>query len=321
MYSWLTFPPPENESRAYKWRASTFTAYERCQFWAPLDPSAAPEPTASLRQAFYHTIADEIEATVGPIARKHFPDRSDHAQRLQRTMEFVSAAGAIAATLSRQAAKLEIIDKAWFERSRTAFVCADNRMQGRFAEEDEDEPDGFQVDIVLRPGFLKYGNDDGEDLEKYAVWIPAVLDLSEKGGFEDAQESMDVVDTLGDTPAALPEQPRAHPPGADIDADIKLADADTEPAAAALPPPAPTRTSPKPATPPHRPKPAHPRPHQRRDKVAKRAPTAPRTRVWKQRVAAVLARLLPCLCSRHCVFVITCVDALVHVSSVYRAVR
>lgn len=309
-------PPPENESRAYKWRASTFTAYERCQFWAPLDPSAAPEPTASLRSAFYRAVADEIEATVGPIARKHFPDRTDHAQRLQRTMEFVEAAGALAATLSRQAAKLEIIDKAWFERSRTAFVCADDRMQGRFAEEDEDEQDGFQVDIVLRPGFLKYGNDDGEDLEKYAVWIPAMLDLSEKGGFEDAQESMDVADTPGDTPAALPEQPRAHPP----DVDIEPADADTEP-----PPPAPTpaRTAPKPTAPSHRPKPAHPRPHQRRDKVSKSTTTTPtpRTRAWKQRVAAVLARLLPCLCSRHCVFVITCVDALVHASSVYRAVR
>lgn len=177
---------------------------------------------------------DEIEEVVGPIARKHFPDRGDHEKRLQRLLEFVEAAGDLAVVLSRQAAKLEIMDKSWFERS--PFVCNDDRMKGRFAEEDEESEDGFQVDIVLRPGFLKYGNDQGESLEKYAVWIPAMLDLSEKGGYEDAQETMgmDMLEgsattlhapnegTVAEPAVVLPPQaaeaaetvskPAAHPP-------------------------------------------------------------------------------------------------------------
>lgn len=190
---------PEDESRAYKWRASTFAAYERCDVWAPLDPSAPPEPTSSLRQEFHKAVADEIEEVVGPIARKHFPDRGDHENRLQGLLEFVEAAGDLAVVLSRQAAKLEIMDKSWFERS--PFVCDDDRMKGRFAEEDEESEEGFQVDIVLRPGFLKYGNDEGESLEKYAVWIPAMLDLSEKSCYEDAQEAMGM-DMLGGSATA-----------------------------------------------------------------------------------------------------------------------
>lgn len=141
-------------------------------------------------------VADEIEEIVGPIVRKHFPDRGDHERRSERLLEFVEAAGDLAVVLSRQAAKLEIMDKSWFERS--PFVCNDDRMKGRFAEEDEESEEGFQVDIVLRPGFLKYGNDEGESLEKYAVWIPAMLDLSEKG--EGAQEAM------GDS-ATIPHAP------------------------------------------------------------------------------------------------------------------
>lgn len=298
-------PPPENESRAYKWRASTFAAYERCH------PSAAPEPTSSLPQAFYRTIADEIEDIVGPIARKHFPDRDDNAQRWQRAMGFVEAAGDLAAILSRQAAKLEIIDKAWFERSQTAFVCADDRMHGRLGEEDEDEEDGFQVDIILQPGFLKYGNDDGEDLEKYAVWIPAMLDLSEKGGFEEVQESIDI-----DTPGAQPERLRdldieptaVPPPGAALRAwPERLRDPVPPPAAAVS---IPTTAPPKPAAL-QQPKPPHSR-HHHREKVAKSTPRARACRAWKQCVSAVLACLLTWLCLRHCVFLITCVDALLH---------
>lgn len=157
-----------------------------------MDCSAPPEPPSSLRQAFYKAVADEIEEIVGPIARKHFPDRGDYEERFRRSMEFIEAAGNLAATLSRQAAKLEIMDKSWFERPQGAFVRNDERMKGRFAEEYEESEEGFRVDIILRPGFLKYGNDEGDNLEKYAVWIPAMLDLTEKGGFEDARETMSV---------------------------------------------------------------------------------------------------------------------------------
>lgn len=155
-----------------------------------MDSSTPPESISDLQQKFYKEVADEIEEIVGPIARKHFPDRGDSEERFRRSMEFIKIAGDLAILLNRQAAKLEIMDKSWFERPEAAFVCKDERMKGRFMEEDEESEEGFQVDIILRPGFLKYGNDEGENLENYAVWIPAVLDLSEKGGYEDAPETM-----------------------------------------------------------------------------------------------------------------------------------
>lgn len=197
----------ENESNAHKWRATTFATYDRCEVWTPFDSSAAPEPISSLRQAFYKKIAEDIDAIVGPIARKHFPDRGDHEERFQKSMVFIEAAGNLAITLSKQAAKLEIMDKSWFERSQRVFISNDDKMKGRFAEEYEESE--FQVDIILRPGFLKYGNDKGEDLESHAVWIPAMLDLSEtKSNYEDARETVngDMPGSNGMIPHARPEQ-------------------------------------------------------------------------------------------------------------------
>lgn len=128
---------------------------------------------------YYDAVAKEIDSIVDPIARKHFPDRNDHDVRFQASMEFIEAAGDLAVMLGRKAAELRIMDKSWFNDSGRVFICDDQRMKGRLAEEDEDLDEVLRVDIVLRPGFLKYGNDDGENLEKYAVWVPAVLDLGE----------------------------------------------------------------------------------------------------------------------------------------------
>lgn len=127
---------------------------------------------------YYDAVAKEIDSIIDPIARKHFPDRNDHDARFQASMEFIEAAGDLAVILGRKAAELRIMDKSWFNHSGRVFVCNDERMKGRLAEEDEDQlGEVLRVDIILRPGFLKYGNDDGENLEKYAVWVPAMLDL------------------------------------------------------------------------------------------------------------------------------------------------
>lgn len=171
--------PLENKSQAQKWRATALATYGRCREWTLFD---SPVPSGSIsryRQKYYEAVAKEIDSIIDPIARKHFPDRNDHDNRFQRSMVFIEAAGDLGVMLGKQAADLRIMDKSWFERSERVFVCDDERMKGRLAEEDDDLDGGLRVDLVLRPGFLKYGNDEGENLENYAVWIPAMLDLSE----------------------------------------------------------------------------------------------------------------------------------------------
>lgn len=172
----------ENKSQAQKWLATALATYWQCGEWASFGSTVPPEPISRYREQYYEEIAKEIDLMISPIARKHFPNRNDHDERFRRSMRFIEAAGNLAIILGKQAAELKIMDKSWFEGSGRGFVCDDERMKGRFAEEDEDAGEGFRVDIVLRPGFLKYGNDDGENLEKYAVWIPAMLDLGEPGG-------------------------------------------------------------------------------------------------------------------------------------------
>lgn len=176
--------PLENQSQAQKWRATTLALYGRCREWVPADSSVPSESISRCRQRFYQEIAEEIDLIIRSIAQTHFPDRNDHDERFRRSVVFIEAAGNLAISLGKQAARLKIMDKSWFEGSGRVFACDDERMKGRFAEEDEDPEEEFRVDIILRPGFLKYGNDDGENLERYAVWIPAMLDLGIKGDYD-----------------------------------------------------------------------------------------------------------------------------------------
>lgn len=181
----------ENEAMAYKWRASTFSAYDRCELL-----------TSSISlHTLYKMTADDIENILSTISQEHFPGQ-DNAKRLRGLMAFIVQAGQLAIALNRQAAKLEIMDKSWFERNGTTFIPNDDRMSGRLGEEDEDEEAGFQVHIILNPGFLKYGDGSGRYFGTCAVWIPATLDLSDPHEEEGSPPSIH-----GDVKISPPENP------------------------------------------------------------------------------------------------------------------
>ena len=50
-------------------------------------------------------------------------------------------------------------------------------MKSRLGDEDYDPQDLLRVDLVLSPGFLKYGNDNAENLDDWSVWAPAIVEI------------------------------------------------------------------------------------------------------------------------------------------------
>lgn len=188
------------------------SAYEKFGQWPPpLQSQSAPSKSVTWhRERYYDSLVTEIDNILRPITHKHFPGRGDDEERLRRCREFVKAAGDLAVELGRNAAELRVVNKDWFSESARTFICDDDRMKDRFGEDDIDSRENPRVDIILRPGLLKYGNDEGENFDNYSVWIPALVDLSR--GSTSQADSKKPVTRASKRPTADDPQPHETPP-------------------------------------------------------------------------------------------------------------
>jgi len=79
--------------------------------------------------------------------------------------------------MSKQASELQILSKPWFDHNNRLFVPNDPRVKSRLGDEDYDPQDRLRVDLILSPGFLKYGNDNAENIDDWSVWTPAIVEV------------------------------------------------------------------------------------------------------------------------------------------------
>jgi hypothetical protein len=75
---------------------------------------------------------------------------------------------------------LGVVDKRFFEERQWTYRFGDETYHSRFPDDEDDDVD-FMVELVVRPGFLKYGDDKGENFEVCSPWIGAIVEISEKG--------------------------------------------------------------------------------------------------------------------------------------------
>jgi len=89
----------------------------------------------------------------------------------------VNYAKALGEKMSKQSSELKMISKSWFNNNDRLFIPNDSRVKSRLGDEDYDPRDRLRVDLVLSPGFLKYGNDNAENLDVWSVWTPAIVEI------------------------------------------------------------------------------------------------------------------------------------------------
>jgi len=89
----------------------------------------------------------------------------------------VNYAKALGEKMSKQSSKLQILSKSWLSNNDRHFIPNDPRVKSRLGDEDYDLQDLLRADLVLSPGFLKYGNDNAENLDDWSVWTPAIVEI------------------------------------------------------------------------------------------------------------------------------------------------
>ncbi|RPA76193.1 hypothetical protein BJ508DRAFT_331366 [Ascobolus immersus RN42] len=102
----------------------------------------------------------------------------NHDKFSQECNRFVKDALAISLKLNKKAAGLGYIGKDFFAQWDWLYSGGSEYFRPRIEDEDEVEQPGSvkKVALIVRPGLLKYGNDEGENFRTEAVWMEAVVE-------------------------------------------------------------------------------------------------------------------------------------------------
>ena len=141
-------------------------------------------PTETYRIEYLNNTRGLLNNMLLPIITTHFRDRTAEEIRSQGDELFAITKEAmeLAAKMSQQASKLVIINKEWFQKNGRKLGRDDDRVKDRLGDGDDNPQADLTVDLILTPGFLKYGNDDAEHLDQYSVWMPAKVDIRNRQG-------------------------------------------------------------------------------------------------------------------------------------------
>ncbi|PUU75809.1 hypothetical protein B9Z19DRAFT_1130733 [Tuber borchii] len=166
-----------DRAEAQRWRASSLQTLHSCTRW----PFSGQEfyRLKSCKEQLATDIVRNIEEVLRPITTAHYPSLSTRELSAQSTRlhGIVKHAQALGEKMSMQSSKLEIFSKSWFNNTNRLFIANDSRVKSRLGDEDYDPQDLLRVDLVLSPGFLKYGNDNAENIDDWSVWTPAIVEI------------------------------------------------------------------------------------------------------------------------------------------------
>ena len=95
----------------------------------------------------------------------------------KRLRAIVEYAKTLNEKMSKQSSEPHMLSKSWLSDNNRLFIPNDTWVKSRLCDEDYDFQDLVRADLVLSPGFLKCGNDNGENLDDWSVWTPAMVEI------------------------------------------------------------------------------------------------------------------------------------------------
>ncbi|KAG0124761.1 hypothetical protein HOY82DRAFT_673416 [Tuber indicum] len=166
-----------DRAEAQRWRASSFQTLYSSKRW-PLNSNES-HSLRTYKQHHANDIYWYIDEVLRPIITAYYPNLSDQEADVQkeRLLSIVEDAKALGEKISKQSSELRMLSKSWFSENNRLFTLDDVRMESRLGNDEYDPQDDLRVDLILFPGFLKYGNDNAENLDDWNVWTPAIVEI------------------------------------------------------------------------------------------------------------------------------------------------
>ncbi|RPA76191.1 hypothetical protein BJ508DRAFT_311298 [Ascobolus immersus RN42] len=150
-------------TKANKWRAVTLEAIENSMTQNDIAYYTNPD----------HLVNDLFDA-LKPIFREiGLAQPVSGNEIFDSCQAFMTGAIRIAKAINSSAAGLEAIDRLYFEKHGWQYCHNNEAYVSRF--QDEEEETEYLVDLIIRPGLMKYGDDKGNNSDVASSWISAVV--------------------------------------------------------------------------------------------------------------------------------------------------
>ncbi len=168
-----------NRQSAKSWQAACLKRYETTI--TDTDEFGSAEEKATAHNLHVDSVLSTISVALEEIFGHYRVNFSHTSRQRSKLRNAITEATKIGKTLGGLQSGLVLMDKPWFckqadERGRVSPSDMGDRMRLLY------EPDGGKVikgkvAVVLFPGLLKYGSDNGEGWESWSVWKPAIVEL------------------------------------------------------------------------------------------------------------------------------------------------
>lgn len=158
---------------ARSWQASCLKAHEEKSIWMPY--FSTPTERQEIRDERCRLICTSIIDKVGQIAFDYNGKDADE----KGLFDVVHLASDLSIKLGILQSGIELMDLKWFKENNLKFSSMDNRMELRACDEFSKRHMEGEVMVVLCPGLLKWGRDNGDNWESWSVWARARVELME----------------------------------------------------------------------------------------------------------------------------------------------
>lgn len=133
------------------------------------------------KERYYIDHAERFDSGPARVLFRH----SDTRKRVEELSEIIRIACELSASLWKQ----KIFMKCWSleELQNIPFFVASREMKAHHAyglEDQDTKLDGGQVQMVVQPALLAFGNEEGKNYTEYKVWAKAVVLISKGHGLD-----------------------------------------------------------------------------------------------------------------------------------------
>ncbi|KAK0619195.1 hypothetical protein B0T14DRAFT_518781 [Immersiella caudata] len=176
----------QHRKAAKQWQAACLRMYNSSR--GVTSSLGTAEEKSNIAEGFIQGTCLAVSQTLQPILDVVLGDGNrnvfDSGENLEKLRDIVAEAVDIGRNLGELRADLIIMNNRWFQHRSDpdGFISPSDlgaRIDPRFSAEEEESQAicRAKVGIVLFPGLLKYGNDDGERWDSWTVWTPAKVQL------------------------------------------------------------------------------------------------------------------------------------------------